>query len=74
MNDLRISLVQTRLHWENAAANRAMLETKLAGLEGQTDLIILPEMFSTGFTMKPEQLADNVRIFSSRQFGRRLHL
>jgi omega-amidase len=38
------------LHWENPEANRAMLEEKISGV-GATDVIILPEMFTTGFTM-----------------------
>lgn len=48
---LRISLVQTSLHWESPAANCAQLEEELNGLIGQTDLVILPEMFSTGFSI-----------------------
>ena len=44
-------LVQSMLHWENAVANRAMFAEKLAALKDPTDLIVLPEMFTTGFTM-----------------------
>ena len=51
MRDLRVTLVQTMLHWEDAAANRRMLSEKIGGLNGTTDLIALPEMFTTGFTM-----------------------
>jgi predicted amidohydrolase len=51
MENLRVSLVQTDLVWEDPAANCAQLEEKLAGLAGQTDVIVLPEMFSTGFSM-----------------------
>jgi len=39
------------LHWEDATANRAMFAEKLKDLKGSTDLIVLPEMFTTGFTM-----------------------
>ena len=51
MTNLRVSLVQTDLIWENPSANCAQLEEKLANLAGQTDVIVLPEMFSTGFSM-----------------------
>jgi omega-amidase len=60
MNDLKISLVQTALHWENAEANLEMLTKKIAHLQGKTDLIILPEMFTTGFSMNVEKLAENM--------------
>jgi omega-amidase len=56
--DLRISLVQSALHWQDPAANRLMFEQQLASLAGTTDLIVLPEMFTTGFTMAPEGLAE----------------
>jgi predicted amidohydrolase len=55
---MRITIVQSSIHWEQPAANLAMFEAKLAGLAGQTDLVVLPEMFSTGFTMKAEELAE----------------
>ena len=51
MANLRVSLVQTDIIWENPSANCAQLEEKLAGLAGQTDVIVLPEMFATGFSM-----------------------
>jgi omega-amidase len=59
MSDLRITLVQTALHWHDPAANRRMLDEKLKGLAGTTDLVVLPEMFTTGFTMAPEQAAES---------------
>jgi predicted amidohydrolase len=51
MRDLKVTLVQSMLHWEQAAANRDLFAGKLAGLKGSTDLIVLPEMWTTGFTM-----------------------
>lgn len=48
---MRISIIQTALHWQNPTANLAMLEEKIDALAGQTDLIVLPEMFTTGFSM-----------------------
>ena len=61
MQDLNITVVQTRLHWENAAANRAKFDALLDRLApAATDLIVLPEMFSTGFSMQPEKLAETM--------------
>lgn len=51
-NNLKISLVQTKLHWENIDANIVMLDEQLKGIKkNSTHLIVLPEMFTTGFTM-----------------------
>ena len=55
--NLRVSLVQTALIWEDPDANRKKLEQQLANVN-YTDLIILPEMFTTGFSMHPEALAE----------------
>jgi predicted amidohydrolase len=51
MQDLKVTLIQTELYWENPIANLAMLEEKIAQIEEETDLIVLPEMFSTAFSM-----------------------
>ncbi len=51
MEDLKVTLVQTPLHWENVEKNISMFAELLNKIEEKTDLIILPEMFSTGFTM-----------------------
>lgn len=53
MANLRVSLVQTNLIWEDPAANCAALEEKLVDLAGKTDVVVLPEMFATGFSMTP---------------------
>ncbi|MBK8498324.1 MAG: amidohydrolase [Flavobacteriales bacterium] len=60
MQDLRVTLVQSMLHWEDAGANRAMFGEKLAALKGATDLIVLPEMFTTGFSMRSHELAETM--------------
>lgn len=52
--DLRVSMVQTSIIWENPAANCAILEERLQVLQGKTDVIVLPEMFLTGFSMSAE--------------------
>jgi len=56
--NLKITIIQSELHWENAEANRAMFSEKIQNIEGETDLIILPEMFTTGFSMNAEKLAE----------------
>lgn len=48
---LRVTLVQETLHWEDIVSNRTRLEGILLDLQDSTDLVVLPEMFSTGFTM-----------------------
>jgi omega-amidase len=58
MQDLKISLIQSGLHWESPDANMAMFEEKIWKISEQTDIIILPEMFSTGFTMNAKELAE----------------
>ncbi|WP_294824672.1 amidohydrolase [uncultured Flavobacterium sp.] len=54
---MRVSLIQTSLIWEDPQANRANFEKLINGIEA-TDLIILPEMFATGFTMSPISAAE----------------
>jgi omega-amidase len=56
--NLRVTIVQTELHWQDAEANRTMFSEKLAAAAPKTDLIVLPEMFTTGFSMNAEGLAE----------------
>jgi len=58
MSSITFTLVQTALHWENKKANLQMLEQKIMNIKQKTQVVILPEMFSTAFSMKPEQLAE----------------
>ena len=51
MQDLTIALIQPLLHWEDVPANLSMLETLINAIDKHIDLIVLPEMFSTGFSM-----------------------
>ena len=60
MQDLTVTLIQTDLVWENIEANLAGLDTKINGITDSTDVIILPEMFSTGFSMAAERLAESM--------------
>jgi omega-amidase len=60
MESLTITLIQTALHWVDVDANIEMLSKKIAGINRKTDLIILPETFSTGFSMNARQYAEDV--------------
>lgn len=53
----RVSVIQADLTWENPAVNLAYFSNELSRLYSKTDLVVLPEMFTTGFSMKPEGLA-----------------
>ena len=58
MKDLIITTIQTHLLWEDAQANIAHFDKRINQLSEQTDIIVLPEMFTTGFTMNPSKLAE----------------
>ena len=58
MQDLSVTIIQTDIFWENSTANLANLEEKMAQISLPTNLIILPEMFSTGFTMNVKFVAE----------------
>jgi omega-amidase len=61
MEDLTISLVQCPLHWENIEENLAAFTQRLETVApGTTDLIVLPEMFTTGFTMNAAAVAESM--------------
>ena len=53
MGELKIALVQSALVWENSEENRINFSNKFDGIPPDVDLIVLPEMFTTGFTMCP---------------------
>lgn len=57
---LTVTLIQSNLHWEDKKKNLAMFEEKINSVKEQTHIIFLPEMFSTGFSMKPELLAEKM--------------
>lgn len=58
MSTLTVSLVQTQLYWEQPAKNLQMLQEKILSIAEKTEIVVLPEMFSTGFSMNPEQFAE----------------
>ena len=59
MENLKITLVQPDIIWEDAQANRKKYEKLLAKVKS-TDVIVLPEMFTTGFSMNPEKLKEKM--------------
>ena len=59
MDSLKVSLIQTEIIWENSQANLDALSKKIELIE-KTDLIVLAEMFNTGFSMNEKELAQNM--------------
>lgn len=61
MQDLRIALIQTQQFWEDKAANYHHFEQHFSTFEpAAADLILLPEMFNTGFTMNASSMAEKM--------------
>ena len=58
---LKIALIQSDLIWENPEENRINFTNKIITIVEKVDMIILPEMFSTGFTMNPLELAETMK-------------
>lgn len=60
MPTLTITTIQTNLFWENKQANLRMLEEKINSIPEKTEIVVLPEMFSTGFSMNAASLAETM--------------
>lgn len=60
MQTLSITTIQTNLLWEDKEANILMLEEKIRNIKGKTNIVVLPEMFTTGFSMNAKLLAENM--------------
>jgi omega-amidase len=60
MSSLIITIIQTNLFWEDKTANLQLLEEKINSIKGKTEIVVLPEMFSTGFSMQPEKFAEKM--------------
>ena len=58
-SELKIAMVQKDIVWQDAQQNRGQLEVLFAEMEA-VDLIVLPEMFSTGFSMRPKSIAETM--------------
>lgn len=61
MQDLKVTLIQSELVWEDIASNLTGFDNKINAIEEDTHLIVLPEMFSTGFTMNAPALAQDMK-------------
>lgn len=58
---MKIALIQTSLSWENPSENRTSLQEKISSISQYVDLIVLPEMFTSGFTMNPKNVAETMQ-------------
>ncbi|NJN27951.1 MAG: amidohydrolase [Cyclobacteriaceae bacterium] len=70
MITLRTTYIQSELFWQDIDANLAMLEEKIWAMDEATDIIILPEMFNSGFSMQAKQLAEPMNYSTFRWMGR----
>lgn len=57
---MKIALIQSPLVWENPSANQNYFEEKINSINENIDLMVLPEMFTTGFTMSPSSVAETM--------------
>ena len=57
---MKVALFQTKLAWEQPETNRKFIEEYFLNEETDFDLFILPEMFTSGFTMNPEAIAETM--------------
>ncbi|HDP75333.1 MAG TPA: amidohydrolase [Bacteroidales bacterium] len=55
---MKVAVIQSRLYWELPEKNLEQFEQKLSAVEPDTRLVLLPEMFTTGFSMRPAALAE----------------
>ena len=60
MKDLKVAIIQSKLYWENKEENLKMFSAKISKINESVDLIVLPEMFTTGFTMRPKMFAEGM--------------
>ena len=58
---MKVALIQSPLVWEDPKLNREHFEQKINSIEEGIDLIVLPEMFTTGFTMQPERVSETMQ-------------
>ena len=62
MEDLKLALIQSDLYWQQKGANLGMFEEKIWQISEPVDIIVLPEMFQTGFTMEHEGLSEPMNL------------
>lgn len=61
MQHLKLALIQTNIVWQNAQQNRIRYSEKINSIVDNVDIVVLPEMFSTGFSMQPEGIAETMQ-------------
>lgn len=59
-NQIKIAAIQSEIIWENPIENLKHYDEMISGISSDIDLIVLPEMFATGFTMNPENCAETM--------------
>ncbi|NTW33168.1 MAG: amidohydrolase [Bacteroidetes bacterium] len=59
MQDIKVAIIQTDLFWENVQSNLLKLDQDISKISEAIDIIVLPEMFNTGFSMNPSVCAGN---------------
>lgn len=64
--NLQVALIQTDLYWQDRGANLANIEEKIWSMEQSVDLIVLPEMFPTAFTMNVEEMAEPMNFTTTK--------
>jgi predicted amidohydrolase len=60
MSTLTITTIQSNLIWEDKEANLQLLQKKIDSITEKTEIVVLPEMFSTGFSMRAKELAETM--------------
>ncbi|UEG50831.1 amidohydrolase [Ferruginibacter lapsinanis] len=60
MSSLAVTTIQTNLYWQDKVSNLQMLEQKINSISDKTNIVVLPEMFTTGFSMQPELFAETM--------------
>ena len=60
MQNIKVTLIQTELIWEDIASNLSMFDTLIEDIRDDTQLVVLPEMFTTGFTMNAAHLSQDM--------------
>ncbi len=60
MSSLKFTIIQTALAWEDKGANLETLSKKIMAIDEPTEIIVLPEMFTTGFSMQPALFAETM--------------
>lgn len=60
MQDLKVTFIQSDLIWKDSRANLSAFSEKISQIEETTDIIVLPEMFNTGFVVEPETIEEQV--------------